>query len=91
MRVIRIGGEGFAGERTQARSHVDRAYVRERQRGPLLVHVAANDRHDLRVHLAEEEAIRTARVARARQAFVLHDLDAELMPRTRARLDGDDI
>ena len=46
---------------------------------------------ELGLDLAQQESIRAARVAGAGQAFILHDVDTELIPRARARLQRDDV
>src|SRR6185436_17018003 len=47
--------------------------------------------HDLGLDLAQQEPVRTARVARAGHAFILNDVETELMPRAHPRLQRDDV
>ena len=52
---------------------------------------AARQARRARLDLAQHEPIGAARVARARQAFILHDVDAQLLPRAGARLQRDGV
>ena len=47
--------------------------------------------HELGLDLAQQEPVRTARVACAGQAFILHDVETELTPRARPGLQRDDV